>query len=101
MDSPIVQLDHVALQASDLAGSCAFYANVLKLRPLERPAFSFPGAWFALGISAQRDPTALQYSLYLYADAAASDDEELTETLRQHLIDNFELPSSMAASLRR
>ncbi|MEE2887556.1 MAG: M48 family metalloprotease [Planctomycetota bacterium] len=58
-------------------------------------------AWFALGISAQRDPTALQHSLYLYADAAASDDEELTETLRQHLIDNFELPASMAVALRR
>ncbi|MDA0323577.1 MAG: VOC family protein [Verrucomicrobia bacterium] len=49
MDSPIVQLDHVALQSSDLAGSCAFYANVLNLHPIERPAFSFPGAWFALG----------------------------------------------------
>lgn len=58
-------------------------------------------AWFALGISAQRDPSALQRSLYLYADAAASDDEELTETLRRHIVDNFELSTSLAEALHR
>jgi catechol 2,3-dioxygenase-like lactoylglutathione lyase family enzyme len=43
------QLDHVALHVHDVARSCAFYAEVLQLQPIPRPAFSFPGAWFRLG----------------------------------------------------
>jgi lactoylglutathione lyase len=43
------QLDHVALHVADLDRSVAFYRDVLRLEPIPRPAFSFPGAWFRLG----------------------------------------------------
>ena len=43
------ELNHVALHVADVEKSCAFYRDVLKLEPMERPAFDFPGAWFRLG----------------------------------------------------
>jgi len=43
------QLDHVALHVADVERSCRFYAEVLRLERIPRPAFSFPGAWFRLG----------------------------------------------------
>src|SRR5690348_12645882 len=45
----ILELNHVALHVRDVERSCAFYQSVLKLTPIERPAFTFPGAWFRLG----------------------------------------------------
>ncbi len=45
----IFELDHVALHVKDLDASCKFYREVLKLAPLPRPVFPFPGAWFRLG----------------------------------------------------
>ena len=44
-----LQLDHVALHVADLERSVRFYTDVLKLEPMPRPAFAFPGAWFRLG----------------------------------------------------
>lgn len=46
----ICQLNHVAIHVEDVERSLAFYGGVLKLEPLPRPAFTFPGAWFRLGI---------------------------------------------------
>ncbi|MFN0017573.1 MAG: VOC family protein [Pirellulaceae bacterium] len=46
-----LQLDHVALHVADLERSTKFYTEVLKLEPMPRPAFAFPGAWFRLGAS--------------------------------------------------
>lgn len=43
------QLNHVAIHVHDVAQSCRFYTEVLRLEPIPRPAFSFPGAWFRLG----------------------------------------------------
>jgi lactoylglutathione lyase len=43
------QLDHVAIHVSEIERSCRFYEEVLRLKPIPRPAFSFPGAWFRLG----------------------------------------------------
>ncbi|MEZ6113108.1 MAG: VOC family protein [Pirellulaceae bacterium] len=45
-----LQLNHVALHVADVARSCEFYGQVMRLEPLERPAFSFPGAWFRIGV---------------------------------------------------
>ena len=44
-----MQLNHVALHVADLEKSVAFYQEVLKLEPMPRPAFAFPGAWFRIG----------------------------------------------------
>jgi len=44
------QLNHVALHVADVEKSVAFYRDVLHLEPIPRPAFSFPGAWFRLGV---------------------------------------------------
>lgn len=45
----IHELNHVALHVSNLEESMKFYGNVIGLPLLPRPAFNFPGAWFALG----------------------------------------------------
>jgi catechol 2,3-dioxygenase-like lactoylglutathione lyase family enzyme len=45
----ILELNHVALRVADVARSCEFYERVLRLPPMPRPAFDFPGAWFRLG----------------------------------------------------
>jgi len=43
------QLNHVALHVADVPKSCQFYSEALRLEPIPRPAFDFPGAWFRLG----------------------------------------------------
>ena len=43
------QLNHVALHVADVEESVEFYRDGLKLPPMDRPAFDFPGAWFRLG----------------------------------------------------
>lgn len=59
----IFELNHVAIHVTDVERSCEFYRNVLKLESIQRPAFTFPGAWFRLGggqelhiIGERRDP---------------------------------------------
>jgi catechol 2,3-dioxygenase-like lactoylglutathione lyase family enzyme len=42
-------LDHVTLVVKDLDRSHSFYAGVLGMQPIERPAFSFAGSWFQAG----------------------------------------------------
>lgn len=49
MPLKVMELNHVALHVRDLAVSIHFYGEILQLPQLPRPAFSFPGAWFALG----------------------------------------------------
>jgi catechol 2,3-dioxygenase-like lactoylglutathione lyase family enzyme len=44
-----VQLDHVAIHVHDVQRSCDFYERVLRLAPIPRPAFNFPGIWYGLG----------------------------------------------------
>jgi len=45
----ITQLNHVAVHVRNLVASRRFYADMLKLQEIPRPAFDFPGAWFSLG----------------------------------------------------
>lgn len=40
---------HVSLVVRDLPAAKAFYSSVLGLREMKRPAFDFPGAWYAVG----------------------------------------------------
>ena len=57
----IFELNHVAIHVKDLEANCKFYREVLRLEPLPRPAFDFPGAWFRLGV---------QQELHLIGDRA-------------------------------
>ncbi|MEP6663848.1 MAG: VOC family protein [Verrucomicrobiota bacterium] len=45
----ILELNHIALHVRDLEAAKTFYLETLQLKPLKRPAFNFPGAWFRLG----------------------------------------------------
>jgi lactoylglutathione lyase len=45
----IRELNHVAIHVTNVARSSEFYRLVLRLEPIPRPAFNFPGAWFRLG----------------------------------------------------
>ena len=46
----LLELNHVALHVKDVANSSRFYRRILKLTPIPRPTFDFPGAWFRLGV---------------------------------------------------
>jgi len=45
----IRELNHVAIHVGDVEKSCRFYREEMRLEPMPRPAFTFPGAWFRLG----------------------------------------------------
>ena len=45
----LVRLHHVSFAVKDLARAKEFFGGVVGLGELPRPAFSFPGAWFAVG----------------------------------------------------
>ena len=83
----IHELNHVALHVSNLEASMEFYSNVIGLPLLPRPAFNFPGAWYALG----------SQELHLIYD------ENLDPTSRKHhhfalLVDDaFEAKAELAA----
>jgi len=49
----IEALHHVSLVVSDLERSRRFYREILGLNEIQRPPFSFPGAWFSVGASQQ------------------------------------------------
>lgn len=58
----IDKLHHVAVPVSNLERSKAFYTDVLGLKEIPRPAFSFDGAWYQVGdrelhLIVARDPT--------------------------------------------
>lgn len=46
---PLVKLLHVSFATKSLSASRAFFGGVLGLPEIERPAFRFPGAWYAVG----------------------------------------------------
>ncbi|WP_424765942.1 VOC family protein [Paenibacillus sp. sgz302251] len=42
-------IHHASLIVTNLERAKAFYTGILCLREIERPAFDFPGAWYAIG----------------------------------------------------
>lgn len=46
---PLERLHHVSFAVADLAKSKAFFGGVIGLPEIQRPAFDFPGAWYAIG----------------------------------------------------
>lgn len=45
----LLKLHHVSFAIQNLERSKDFFGGVLGLEEIERPAFRFPGAWYALG----------------------------------------------------
>jgi catechol 2,3-dioxygenase-like lactoylglutathione lyase family enzyme len=43
------RLHHVSFPVGDLDRSMDFYGRVLGLKPIDRPSFPFPGAWYQAG----------------------------------------------------
>jgi catechol 2,3-dioxygenase-like lactoylglutathione lyase family enzyme len=44
-------IDHITLVVKDLERSRWFYAHVLGMQEIPRPAFGFPGLWFQAGVT--------------------------------------------------
>jgi glyoxylase I family protein len=45
----IETLHHTSLPSSDIERSKRFYSEVLGLKEIPRPSFTFPGAWYQVG----------------------------------------------------
>ena len=45
---PFTEVSHISVTVTNLEGAKAFYGAVLGLREIPRPAFPFPGVWYAL-----------------------------------------------------
>lgn len=45
----VKSLDHVTIVVTDLAATRRFYVDILGMREVERPPFSFVGQWFQAG----------------------------------------------------
>lgn len=72
---PIQSLNHVALMTRRLDESRAFYRGVLGFREVERPNFSFRGAWlFNYGLM-----------IHLIENAKAGEPSEEIQTRENHL----------------
>jgi catechol 2,3-dioxygenase-like lactoylglutathione lyase family enzyme len=45
---PFAAVSHISVTVTDLDGARAFYGGVLGFAEIPRPAFPFPGVWYAL-----------------------------------------------------
>jgi lactoylglutathione lyase len=87
----ITQLNHVALHVEDVEKSCEFYRDVLQLPQIPRPAFDFPGAWFALGDEGQqlhligeREKAVNSHSRGTHYALQVDNAEEVVKHIRHH-----------------
>ena len=90
----VMCLDHVTVIVNDLETSRRFYVDVLGMRQVERPGFSFDGLWFQAG------PT--QIHLILEHDASGPSGNvvavELTASRTHHFA--FQVADGHAAAKR-
>ena len=79
MPSPLRlgRFNHAALNVTDVDRSVAFYRDLLGLRTVARPQFSFAGAWLY--------SDGLGMMLHLIHDAAFDPPRERIETRKSHL----------------
>ncbi len=47
-------IHHISLIVTDLERARAFYSEVIGLKEITRPAFDFPGTWYAIGLDGQQ-----------------------------------------------
>jgi catechol 2,3-dioxygenase-like lactoylglutathione lyase family enzyme len=47
-------LHHVLVAVDDLERARQFYADVLEMEEIERPAFNYPGIWYQIGDGPQQ-----------------------------------------------
>lgn len=96
----------MAVCVTDLERSKRFYEDVLGLRPIDRPAFKAPGAWYELGDGTQvhlivherprtlRGTTAVDI-LDGHVAFRISDYERAVAHLRAHGVECLELPQNV------
>ena len=80
MPVKIHELNHVAIHVRDLDASIQFYGELLGLPRLPRPAFEFPGAWFAFG----------RQELHLIADPTLDDSKRVHHHFALLVDDTYE-----------
>lgn len=69
---PVVRLHHVSFAVADLDRSKRFFKDVIGFEEIDRPAFSFRGAWLAVGDR--------QLHLIEQKDAGRTADEKLSRS---------------------
>lgn len=47
-------IHHISLIVTDLERAITFYKEIIGLKTIQRPAFDFPGEWFAIGEGGQQ-----------------------------------------------
>ncbi|WP_322348824.1 VOC family protein [Paenibacillus albus] len=47
-------IHHVSIIVTDIERAKAFYREVIGLEEIQRPAFDFPGTWYAIGAGGQQ-----------------------------------------------
>ena len=93
MTIEIRELNHAAIYVRDLAKSMHFYGEILGLPLLPRPAFDFPGAWYAFAtqeLHLIEDPNLLEADRHHHHFALRVDDTyEARRELEAKGVDSF------------
>jgi|TARA_B100000315_G_scaffold239087_1_gene257499 catechol 2,3-dioxygenase-like lactoylglutathione lyase family enzyme len=101
----LTRFDHGSIAVGDIDEAVVFYRDVLGLRPLPRPDFGFPGAWFDAGGTAvhlttdgaQRGPDAPVRPNEAHLAFQVDDPDAMIERLKVNGVNVEELPDSPAA----
>jgi len=86
---PVRGLDHYHIDTRDLAGTIAFYRDVLGMTLGDRPAFDIPGAWMCangqavIHVNEVGDPKASETGPVDHVAFEAEDFESMCDRLRR------------------